>query len=95
MDLDALLPEYDISDEVAVTVAADPATVWEALMDADLLAVGRKHPAVPLLGALRMAPEIVSGLLHGRAPDPPPARMRLRDSAAGEPGGGTLSLIHI
>jgi hypothetical protein len=31
------LPVYDVSDEVATIVDADPQTVWQALMNADLL----------------------------------------------------------
>src|SRR4030095_3999559 len=54
------LPVYDVSDEVATIVDADPQTVWEALMNADLLEVSKRVPLAGVLGALRMLPEIVS-----------------------------------
>lgn len=76
---DELLPRYDVSDEVATTVAADPSTVWEALLDADLLEVGKRHPVVALLGGLRMLPELVSHLVHGEGPPDAPESLRLRD----------------
>lgn len=79
MLLDEYLPAYDVSDSVATTVAADVATTWEALLQVDLLDVGRRHPLVGVLGALRALPDVVSHLLHGEAPPTPPARMRLRD----------------
>jgi hypothetical protein len=62
---DDFLPVYDVSDEVATAVDAEPQTVWEALMHADLLEVGKRVPLAGVLGALRMLPEIVSDLLHG------------------------------
>jgi hypothetical protein len=76
---DELLPSYDVSDKVAATVHADPETVWEALLDADLLEVGKRHPVVALLGGLRMLPELVSRLVHGELPEAAPESMRLRD----------------
>jgi hypothetical protein len=82
MLLDEYLPTYDVSDSVATTVAADVATTWEALLQVDLLDVGRRHPLVGVLGALRALPDIVSHILHGEAPPTPPARMRLRDIGA-------------
>jgi hypothetical protein len=44
---DDFLPVYDVSDEIATVVDADPQTVWKALMNADLLEVGKR---VPLAG---------------------------------------------
>ena len=76
---DELLPSYDVSDEIATTVDAAPETVWEALLDADLLEVGKRHPVVALLGGLRMLPELVSHLVHGELPPGAPRTMRLRD----------------
>lgn len=92
MDLDALLPEYDVSDEVAVTVAASPERAFAALLDVDLIALGRARPLIGVLGALRMLPEILSHLLHGEPVPDAPERMRLLDTA-GQPaadGGWTL-----
>jgi hypothetical protein len=73
------LPVYDISDAVAAVAEADKATAWQALLDVDLLKVGREAPLVGMLGALRMLPEVVGHLLHGERPAKPPESMRLRD----------------
>jgi hypothetical protein len=97
------LPTYDVSDAVGVVVDASPAQTWDALMDVDLLEVGRRQPLIGVLGALRMLPELASDLLHGERPAKPPQRMRLRDTAAipaadggwvllGERPGDTLAL---
>jgi hypothetical protein len=81
MFADEFLPIYDISDSVATVVRADVATTWDALMEVDLIDVGRQRPLIALLGALRGLPDIVSHLLHGEAPPQAPARLRLRDTA--------------
>jgi hypothetical protein len=73
------LPVYDVSDAVAVVVEADRESAWQALLDVDLLKVGREAPLVGMLGALRMLPEVVGHLLHGERPAKPPETMRLRD----------------
>jgi hypothetical protein len=75
---DAFLPVYDVSDAVATVADADREKSWQALLDVDLLTVGREAPVVGMLGALRMLPEIVGHLLHGERPAKPPS-MRLRD----------------
>jgi hypothetical protein len=66
--------------------------VWEALIDIDLLEVGKRVPLAGVLGALRMLPEIVSHLLHGERPPRAPESMRLRELAetAPEQGGWIL-----
>jgi hypothetical protein len=76
---DDFLPAYDVSDEVATVVDADTSTVWESLMDADLVELGRRRPSVAVLGALRMLPELVSHLLHGERPPGAPDSLRLRE----------------
>ncbi|MEA2233832.1 MAG: hypothetical protein QOD83_3648 [Solirubrobacteraceae bacterium] len=76
------LPTYDVSDAVAVAVDANPAETWAALMSVDLIAVGHDKPLVGMLGALRMAPELASHLLHGELPPSAPEHMRLLDLAA-------------
>lgn len=76
---DDFLPLYDVSDAVATVVEADRERVWRALLDVDLLKVGREAPVVGMLGALRMLPEVVGDLLHGERPAKPPQAMRLRD----------------
>jgi hypothetical protein len=73
------LPIYDVSDAVAVVVEADRETVWQALLDVDLLKLGREAPLVGMLSVLRMLPEVVGHLLHGERPAKPPESMRLRD----------------
>jgi hypothetical protein len=76
------LPVYDVSDAVATAADADRETAWHALLDVDLLKLGREAPVVGMLGALRMLPEIVGHLLHGERPAKPPPSMRLRDLAS-------------
>jgi hypothetical protein len=76
---DVFLPVYDVSDAVAVVVEADRERAWQALLDVDLLKLGREAPLVGMLGALRMLPEVVGHLLHGERPAKPPESMRLRD----------------
>lgn len=76
--VDEFLPTYDVSDAVATVVNADAATTWNALLEADLIDVGRKRPLAAVLGALRMVPDTLSHVLHGELPKAP-ARMRLRD----------------
>jgi hypothetical protein len=75
---DEFMPVYDVSDAVATVVDADVAATWEALMNVDLIDVGRKRPIVGLLGALRMLPDIVSLVVRGELPRRP-EHMRLRD----------------
>jgi hypothetical protein len=73
------VPVYDVSDAVATVADVDRETAWQALLDVDLLALGREAPLVGVLGALRMLPEIVGQLLHGERPAKPPESMRVRD----------------
>jgi hypothetical protein len=77
--VEQFLPVYDVSDGVATTVEADRTTSWDALLDVDLLRLGREAPLVGVLGAVRVMPELFSHLLHGERPAKPPAAMRLRD----------------
>src|SRR4051812_106497 len=79
MLLDEFMPVYDVSDAVATVVEADLAATWAALMEVDLIDVGRKRPLVVVLGALRMLPDLVGHLLHGEVPVGQPAHMRLDD----------------
>ena len=81
MLVDEFMPVYDVSDAVATVVEADVATTWAALMDVDLIDVGRKRPLVAVLGALRILPDIVSHLLHGELPPRQPEHFKLRDLA--------------
>jgi hypothetical protein len=76
---DEFLPVYDVSDAVATVADADPDAAWRALLDVDLLKLGREAPMVGMLGALRMLPDIIGHLLHGEPPAKPPDSMRLRD----------------
>jgi hypothetical protein len=72
-----LLPVYDVDDGVALVVEAPIGPTWEALLDADLIEVGKRKPMVATLGALRALPEIVGQVLHGERPERP-ERMTLR-----------------
>jgi hypothetical protein len=63
---------------VAIVVEANVAATWAALMEVDLIDVGRQRPLVAALGALRILPEIVSHLLHGELPPRQPAHLQLR-----------------
>ena len=87
------LPVYDVSDEVAIVVDADPPAVWEALMKVDLLEVSKRAPLAGVLGALRMLPEIVSHLLYGELPSKPPKSMRLRETTEMPAGQGGWVLL--
>jgi hypothetical protein len=78
--VDEFLPVFDVSDSVATVVDADAKTTWDALMQVDLIEVGRRRPMVAVLGALRALPEIVSHVLHGESPPHAPKHMRLRDT---------------
>ena len=60
MLVDDFLPVYDVSDAVATVVHADLVTTWDALMEVDLIDVGRKRPLIGLLGAIRILPAMVS-----------------------------------
>lgn len=86
MLLDEFLPVYEVSDAVATIVEADGSATWDALMQVDLIEVGRRRPLVGALGALRVLPELVSHLLHGELPPRAPGHLRLRD-LAGMPAG--------
>ncbi|HZV08921.1 MAG TPA: hypothetical protein VFF94_04155, partial [Novosphingobium sp.] len=87
------LPAYDVSDEVAMVVSAAPQAVWEALVDTDLIEVGRRTPLAGLLGALRVLPELVSHLLHGERPPHAPASLRLREISDLPPDQGGWVLL--
>ena len=92
MFADEYLPIYDVHDSVAVVVDAGPQETWDALMDVDLIEVGKRKPLVGILGGLRMVPEMASHLLHGERPPPAPKQLRLRDTtaAAADEGGWLL-----
>jgi hypothetical protein len=90
--VDELLPAFDVSDTVATVVERDLADTWDALMEVDLIDVGRRRPLVAALGALRILPELVTHLLHGEMPLQGPPQLRLRDmsSLPREQGGWVL-----
>jgi hypothetical protein len=77
--LDEFLPTYDVSDAVATTVSADAETTWNALMDLDLIDVGRQRPAVAVLSTLRALPELLDRLFYEASLPDKPTRLRLRD----------------
>jgi len=79
--VDELMPRYEISDAVATDVGADRAATYTALLDVDLVEVGRSKPLIGFLGALRALPEVAVQLMHGERPPKAPERMRLHDLA--------------
>ena len=93
MLIDDFLPVYDVSDAVATVVHADVATTWGALMEVDLIDVGRKRPLIGVLGAIRMLPDIVRHVLHGELPQRPPKHLRLRETAKLPSGDGGWVLL--
>ena len=93
MIVDDYLPAFDVSDSVALVVEADLATTWTALLDVDLIEVGRRRPMVGLLGALRILPGIVSHLLHGDAPPHAPSSLRLHEMTTLPPDQGGWVLL--
>jgi hypothetical protein len=94
MFIDDYLPTYDVSDSVATVVNADVATTWSALMEVDLIDVGRQRRAVGMLSALRALPEMVTRLLHGESIPAAPDHLRLRDSAKVPPALGGWVLLY-
>jgi hypothetical protein len=93
MLVDDFLPVYDVSDAVATVVDADVPTTWNALMEVDLIDVGRRRPLVGVLGAIRMLPDVVGHVLHGELPQRPPPHLRLRDTTAMPLQGGGWVLL--
>ncbi|MCC7181042.1 MAG: hypothetical protein IT177_21865 [Acidobacteria bacterium] len=93
MLVDDFLPIFDVSDSLAIVVHAEVGATWDALMEVDLLDVGRQRPLVGALGALRMLPEVVSHLLHGEAMPAAPARMTLKDTTTQPAGNGGWVLL--
>jgi hypothetical protein len=93
MLVDDFLPVYDVSDAVATVVDADVAATWTALMEVDLIEVGRRRPMVAVLGALRMLPQMVSNLLHGEPLPQTPTRMTLHDTTTMPLGEGGWVLL--
>jgi hypothetical protein len=90
--VDEFLPEFDFSNEIGTVVAADAATTWDALMDADLIELGRRRPLVGLLGAIRILPEVVWQRLHGEHPPAAPEHLTLRDTTKLPMSGGWVLL---
>jgi hypothetical protein len=88
MLLDDFLPIYDVSDAVATVVNADRATTWAALMDVDLISVGRERPLVGVLSAVRALPDVLAHVLRGDGIPATPKTLRLREMPrlAGEQG---------
>jgi hypothetical protein len=95
MLIDEFLPVSDVSDSVATAVHADLATTWAALMEVDLIAVGRRRPLVAALGMLRALPDVVSHVLHGEVAVRTPERLRLRDTTRMPLGQGGWVLLDV
>jgi hypothetical protein len=93
MLIDDYLPVYDVSDGVATVVNADVATTWDALMQVDLIEVGRQRRVAGMLAALRALPEIVARALLGEPLPRLPERLRLHDSSTILPAQGGWILL--
>lgn len=93
MLVDEYLPVYDIADAAAVEVHADRARTWAALLDVDLIEVGKKNPLIGILGAVRTLPDLVANLLHGEHPPAPPKSIRLKDMSGIPPDQGGWALL--
>ncbi len=91
--LDELLPTYDVSDAVAVTVEADAATTWGALLEADLIEVGRRKPLVGALGAVRILPQLLADGVRGRGLPTTPKSLRLGELAGESSAEGDWILL--
>jgi hypothetical protein len=92
MLVDDSLPVYDVSDSVATVVDADLAATWDALMQVDLIEVGRRRPLLAVLGGVRALPDVIVRLLTGEA-QAAPTTMRLHDLTALPLDGGGWILI--
>src|SRR4051812_24481202 len=92
MLVDECLPVYDVSDSVAAVVDADLAATWDALMQVDLIDVGRRRPLIAVLSGIRALPDVIVRLLAGEAQSAP-AAMRLRDLPALPLDGGGWILL--
>jgi hypothetical protein len=78
--VDRLLPEYDVSDTVGRVVAADAESSWRALVDADLMEVGRRRRLVGILGFARIAPALAARVLRGEDLPKRPPSLRLEET---------------
>ena len=91
---EVLLPRFDVSDTVAREADADADAAWEALLDTDLIALGRSRPLVGVLGAARGLPEIVARATRRQGLPPRLNVLTLRSMASSEaPGGGDWVLL--
>jgi len=90
--LDDLLPEFDVSDSVALAVEAPPRPTWDALLDADLIEVGRRKPIAGALGAMRMLPEVAARLLRHEGMPPRPETLRLGQIEGAATAGNWIQL---
>jgi len=91
--VDEFLPDFDFSDTIETVVAADVTTTWNALVDVDLIEVGRRRPLVGLLGAVRILPDLLWQRLHGEHPPAAPERLTLRDTTKLPMSGGGWLLL--
>ena len=93
MLVDEFLPVYDVSETIATIDDADVATTWAALMEVDLIEVGRRRRLVAALGALRILPHVLTRLLHGEPPPRTPRQLRLHDATTLPPDEGGWILL--
>ena len=93
MFADEFIPVFDFSDTIETVVAADTTTTWKALIEADLIEVGRRRPLVGLLGAVRVLPDLVWQGLHGEHPPAAPQGLTLRGTTELPMSGGGWVLL--
>ncbi len=74
------LPAYDVSDSVATVVGAEPEAVYEALLEVDMVEVGRRKKVAGTLIGLRVLPLLLTKMLRGREAPKAPARLTLKES---------------
>ena len=91
--VDEFLPVYDIADAAAVEVRASVPATYSALLDVDLIEVGKQRPLIGLLGALRALPDLVADMLHGEHPPKAPESIRIRDLTEIDLNEGGWSLL--
>jgi hypothetical protein len=91
--IDEFMPEYEVSDSVATVVEVAPEAAWAALLNVDLIELGRQDHLVGVLGALRALPEAASYVLHGLKPPSPPQHLRLSELAELPAEGGGWVLL--
>lgn len=83
MLIDEFLPEYDRTKIEHLVVEAEPARVYAAILDADLIKAYEGSPAMRVLFALRGAPSAIARRIRNQPAPPEPEAWRI-DAMADE-----------